>query len=250
MCHFWWQSSGSFDLDHVRRPSHPAPLGMAFTAAPQRARETVMAIEAAVLPLLGCLGGFRGTSRSSRMFPAATDYADFLCGKSSNARRATICKSPNVVRPLPAHPISRSAMYFRSLWRPPCGSSRHTSSSTTSMSVWVRWLRSLSRKFLRWGIAALHGHAGGSATLSATDAYGTKPSRWYLKAALCREGPQVNSGLSRMHVRIVRTIARPSALPRIATKSSDREFVVALTWDNRQIALRIDRYQCRELRRP
>ena len=63
-------------------------------------------------------------------------------------------------------------MYFRSSWRPPCGSSRHTSCSTTSMSVWVRWLRSLSRKFFRWGIAPLHGHAGGSATLSATDAYG------------------------------------------------------------------------------
>jgi hypothetical protein len=40
------------------------------------------------------------------------------------------------------------------------------------MSAWVRWSRSLSRKFFRWGIAALHGHAGGSATLSATDAYG------------------------------------------------------------------------------
>jgi hypothetical protein len=36
-------------------------------------REAVMAIEAAVLPLLGCLGGFRGNSRSRRMFPAATD---------------------------------------------------------------------------------------------------------------------------------------------------------------------------------
>ena len=33
-----------------------------------------------------------------------------------------------------------------------------------------RWLRSLSRKFFRWGIAPLHGHAGGSATLSASRA--------------------------------------------------------------------------------
>jgi hypothetical protein len=40
------------------------------------------------------------------------------------------------------------------------------------MATWVSWLRSLSRKFFLWGIAALHGHAGGSATLSATDAYG------------------------------------------------------------------------------
>ena len=85
--------------------------------------------------------------------------------------------SANPLKGGTAHSISRSAMYFRSSWRPPCGSSRHTSSSTTSMSVWVRWLRSLSRNFFRWGIAALHGHAGGSATLSATDAYGTKPSR-------------------------------------------------------------------------
>jgi integrase len=34
-------------------------------------REAVLAIEAAVLPLLGCLGGLRGNSRSRRMFPAA-----------------------------------------------------------------------------------------------------------------------------------------------------------------------------------
>ena len=33
-------------------------------------REAVMAIEAAALPLLGCL---RGNSRSMRMFPAASD---------------------------------------------------------------------------------------------------------------------------------------------------------------------------------
>jgi superfamily I DNA and/or RNA helicase len=43
---------------------------------------------------------------------------------------------------------------------------------TASMSTWVRWSRSLSRKFFRWGIAPLHDHAGGSATLSATGAYG------------------------------------------------------------------------------
>jgi hypothetical protein len=47
-------------------------------------------MEAAVMPLLGC-----------------NHYVFF--GKSSNARRATICKCSNVARPLPAHLISRSA---------------------------------------------------------------------------------------------------------------------------------------------